>query len=1381
MFNKIISSLKNDTDEKNSRFNFSMRTKSALIIIVIVTIFVFANYLSTVHFVQQSVEKTMAEELALSLDFVDQLVTTEIDLLESNADIIANALRNENDEENMRLVLYDGINKNLFFKAAAVIGQDGVIASYGGTFTQVELAKNNDAINNAFNGSTSLTSKHTKTDADEVVFSLFVPIKEMKVLCIRLDANFFTDIIQDIKSWDSGSIFIIDDEGTFVADIQPDLNESRRNYIYDAQNDPSLSEMSEFMQTIIDSRQSEVYYYTYQGEDRIAIFKVLSNQTVKWHIAVSSAIHSQPVDSVLNSTLISFVIFLLLGVIAAFFASGFTAKPYKIIEEQNQRLLDEEELTKLLLDSMPLACTLWNEKHEIIECNNEAVMLFDSGNKQNLIDNFFDFCTEYQQNGQSTKVMAEKYLTSAYNDGFLEFDWLHKKPDGTLIPCFVKLIRLQYHGEEVVAGYSRDLREQIKLMENLEQMQRRQRILMDASPIAFNLYERDGTNIYCNDEAVKLFKTKNKEEYLSLSNKLYPEYQPDGKLSSKIFHDELVSAFEKERTVREFVHQAVDGTPIPCEVTLVRVKYDDHFLVAAYLRDMSKQLEMNGELDHRDLLLNTVNKATHILLTSKDDDTFYESIMIGMELLGKCVGCDRVHIMKNEMRDGKLYFTYKYKWTNRVGEIGSSMDVGEKISYDDLPEFKDTLTNDRCIAGPVAEQNSDTRQFLSKIDIKSVLIIPIFIQDEFWGLVSLSDCKKERNFTDDEIDILRSGSIMMSNTLIRHENTIEVINANQSKSHFLANISHEMRTPLNAILGLSVLSLEHDKSEDEMQANFEKIYSSGKTLLSLVNDILDISRIESGKFELVPSEYEVPSLLNDVINQNLLRISNKPIDFILNVKEDLPEKLFGDDIRVKQIISNFLSNAFKYTNKGVVELSIDTTIENDSVILTIMISDTGIGIKEEDIGSLFTNYVQLSSGTRSVTDRIGLGLPICKNLVEMMDGLIIVESEYGKGSTFTVMIKQKLVDDDTIGPEVAEVLKRFSYSDVMYKDEITVKRIKMPYAKVLVVDDNITNLDVAKRLLGPYGMHIDTATSGQEAIDLIKNEKVEYNAVFMDHMMPGMDGVEAVRRIRNIDTDYARNLNIIALTANAIVGNEEMFLKSGFQAFLSKPIDIHELDDILRDWVMDETQEIEHWDDDIDGGANDNIFKDVEIEGLNVQQGIRRFNNNEKTYLEVLISYAKNTKSLMEKAKSVTKSNLAEYAIIVHGIKSSSRGIHADEIGMIAESLEFAAKEGDFTYIEKYNKELIDEVIRLIADIDEFRANTLSSDQRDNRERPDRDLLKKLTVACENYDIDGADDIITFLEKFNYNQDQELVEWLRENINMSNLKQIRERLSKYLE
>jgi len=413
------------------------------------------------------------------------------------------------------------------------------------------------------------------------------------------------------------------------------------------------------------------------------------------------------------------------------------------------------------------------------------------------------------------------------------------------------------------------------------------------------------------------------------------------------------------------------------------------------------------------------------------------------------------------------------------------------------------------------------------------------------------------------IFIARSGNEIEKQNLRLIEANIKTEAANQSKSNFLATMSHEIRTPLNAILGITQIELQNEDLPARHISAYEKIHSSGINLLGIINDILDLTKIETGKMELNPFEYDVPSLINDAIQLNIIRIGSKPIDFKLSVDRNLPSTLIGDEIRIKQILNNLLSNAIKYTEEGQIHLSVKHITINENIMLILSVSDTGQGMKEEDKRKIFDEYARFNTEANRSIEGTGLGLNIIKRIVEMMEGDINVESEFGKGSTFTVMIKQQSADDSPIGDELAQRLSNFTFTNKKQNNQKITKEV-MPYGSVLVVDDVEINLYVACEILLSYKLEVEMADSGIAAIEKITNGK-KYDVIFMDHMMPKMDGIETTKKLRELGYKGF----IVALTANALVGNDKMFENNGFDEFLPKPIDLDQLNTILNKFVRD--------------------------------------------------------------------------------------------------------------------------------------------------------------------------------------------------------------------
>jgi CheY-like chemotaxis protein/HPt (histidine-containing phosphotransfer) domain-containing protein len=411
-------------------------------------------------------------------------------------------------------------------------------------------------------------------------------------------------------------------------------------------------------------------------------------------------------------------------------------------------------------------------------------------------------------------------------------------------------------------------------------------------------------------------------------------------------------------------------------------------------------------------------------------------------------------------------------------------------------------------------------------------------------------------------------------------------------------------------------------------------------------------------------------------------------------------------------------------------------------------------------------------------------------MAEVMGGSISVESEYGNGSLFTVKLPQKFVTDEIIGPDVVKNLKKFQYRARNRKPKLS--RASLPYAHVLVVDDVQTNLDVALGMMKPYRMQVDCATSGQQAVDAVRGEKVRYNAVFMDHMMPGMDGIEATRIIREeIGTEYAKTVPIIAFTANAMTGSEDMFLSKGFNGFLSKPIDLVRLDEAIQQWVRDEELEKTFKDQPMaNAGFNQRSGKDRrtgydrrhlagKLDELDIHKGMDRFGGDWETFVQILKSFAVNTKLVLQTINEVNKDNLPNYAITVHGIKGSCRGICAEAAGTQAEALEHAAKAGDIDFVLAHNAALIEAVSKLIAKLDDIfgeKENSLKKDK-PKKDKPYAEALSRLRTGCEDYNIEEIETVMKEIEAFQYTADDGLALWLRGNVDQMNYMEIAEKLS----
>ena len=511
--------------------------------------------------------------------------------------------------------------------------------------------------------------------------------------------------------------------------------------------------------------------------------------------------------------------------------------------------------------------------------------------------------------------------------------------------------------------------------------------------------------------------------------------------------------------------------------------------------------------------------------------------------------------------------------------------------------------------------------------------------------------------------------------------------ANRAKSDFLASMSHEIRTPINAVMGMNEMVLR--ECEDETIRTYAlNIQSASQNLLGLINDILDFSKIESGKMELVETEYRFSALLNDVVNMIQIKTEQTNLEFHVHVQESIPDKLFGDEGRIRQIMINILNNAVKYTRAGSVSFTVNGTMDGDRLLLEIMVADTGIGIKEEDLPKLFKDFERLDRTKNRNVEGTGLGLAITKKLAAMMEGDILVSSVYGEGTTFTVLLPQVVKDPQPMG-DFNERMKQAAREMKRYKESFTAKD-----AKILVVDDNEMNLLVATNLLKKLQMQIATCESGEACLKLL--EKEHFDIVLLDHMMPGLDGMETLKLAKELRGNPCEHTTFIALTANAISGMKEKYLKAGFDDYLSKPINGAVLEEMIRKYlelhqiaicepeeaaaqkaeaVICEEKKKDGSEQPAQSVESSRKEEDEPESLLNTTLGLGYSCNAEELYKEMLCMYADMQK---EKAANIAecleKEDWKTYTVYVHALKSTSLSIGGETVSELARQMEEAGK-----------------------------------------------------------------------------------------------------------
>ncbi|MBE6015234.1 MAG: response regulator [Lachnospiraceae bacterium] len=574
----------------------------------------------------------------------------------------------------------------------------------------------------------------------------------------------------------------------------------------------------------------------------------------------------------------------------------------------------------------------------------------------------------------------------------------------------------------------------------------------------------------------------------------------------------------------------------------------------------------------------------------------------------------------------------------------------------------------------------------------------------------------------------------------------------EAKSVFLSSMSHEIRTPINAVLGMNEMILRESNEKDTLEYA-ENIKLAGNTLLNLVNDILDFSKIEAGKMDIIETEYETFSVIHDLITMVSQRAETKGLELITKIDSNLPCKLYGDEIRIKQAITNILTNAVKYTEEGSVTFTISFEKEGeDTINLFVSVKDTGIGIKEEDLGKLNSAFERIEEERNRNIEGTGLGMAITTTILNMMGSELKVDSVYGEGSDFYFNIKQRIVDAAPIG-DVETAWRNSLEKRTAYRS-----RFMAPTAKILAVDDVPMNLSVLTGLLKPTKVIIDTADSGQECLDKITNE--HYDIIFLDHRMPEMDGVETRERMDTLPGNMCKDTPVIALTANAAAGAKEEYISYGFTDYLTKPIDADDLEKMMQKYIPEEKLEL--YEEEIDISEEDKgVDKDEYpvIDGLDMNFAKLHLPTKDlleesiKSFYGIIDLHGDRLDEMYTKLPS--KEGFAEYRVQVHGMKSSAATIGIVPLAGCAKMLEDAAGAEDLQTIQSLHGPFINLWKGYKSRLEDF--SFIEKPDAGEKEEFDKSivlaLLDMVKISMEDFDVDRADEAIAKLSVYSMNEE----------------------------
>ncbi len=938
------------------------------------------------------------------------------------------------------------------------------------------------------------------------------------------------------------------------------------------------------------------------------------------------------------------------------------------------------EYARLILDSCPIACNVWDSQLNIIACNKAALMFFDADSEEFCLK-FLKFSPKFQPNGRESKKLVQECLNKAIADGESVFSWLHQKKNGEQLPCEITLKKMEYADTFRLFGYMRDLRGEIETNAAIIEAEERNRLVLDSSPLANDVWDDRMNMIDCNAAALKLFGVETKEQYCREWYTHSVPIQPNGRFADELVVEYVAEAMKKGEVTYSWLHQKINGEEIPAQVTLKRVPYKDTYRILGYIRDMRDELAAQHEMRRADERNALMLNATPICFTLWNNEL---KIVDTNDAALKLFGIDdKQYLINNFLQFSPMYQEDGTLSTKKLkGAFKKALKYGK-----DVFEWTHQDINGELIPAEVT---------LVKIDYKNTFRIAGIARDLREHKAMMAEREKAEHQLREAKELAEDSA--------------------KTKSEFLTNVSHEIRTPLNVIIGM-VEMLLLSNLDKKQRNNVQEIKRASTGLLAIINDILNFSKIDSGKLEVNPIDFDFYDLLSDLDSMFKLSADAKGLKYEQIKSDNLPHYLFGDSDLLRLSLVNVLDNAIKFTDRGTVSFE----VSSNDVSIFFDIADSGIGVKPENIQKMFKPFEQIDGKFNRYKEGTGLGLSIAKNIFEHFGGELSLETEYGKGTTFHIIIPLVVGDESAARKNLSET-----------------KCISAPTANVLVVDDFDVNLQVASGLLEMFDISCDTASNGQKAIDMMLEK--EYDLVFMDHMMPEIDGLETTEQLRGLGFN-AEKYPIVALTANVVKGAREFLLANGMNDYMSKPIDKTVLREMLAKWLPSEKivfTEVNQFDN--IGTDGEDVTAAICIDGLSVENGVANLGGNKKNYMRTLALFHKDgCQKLIDLTYCLEKEQISLYTTFVHGLKSALATIGNSELSAKAAKLESAGLDNNLEYIKANHNEFLESLKLFLNELSAHVAPKSNGAASTEDAAKLIEVLPKLEKALEDMSISEID------------------------------------------